>query len=264
MRICVLGSGSKGNSTYIEGDNTKILIDAGLSKLELEKRLSAIGVNPSEINSILITHEHSDHIAGIANFSKKYGCKIYAHKDIWPVLSNKFEKIPFENQIEFSGIDFNINELNISTMDLDHDSIHCVGFSVEHNKTKFSIATDLGHTTPQIIKTLSNSDLVVLEANHDIEKLNANPHYPNSLKRRILSDHGHLNNQSTADAIIQLLGKKTRGIILGHLSEENNTPELAIDTIKNTFIKNGAIVEREIRIDIAKQTRPSTIYKIKE
>lgn len=263
MRVCVLGSGSKGNSTYIEGENTKILIDGGLSKLELEKRLMQIDVNPSEINSILITHEHSDHISGISNFSKKYGCKVYAHSDAWTVLSDKLVGVEFKNQYEFNGSDFSINELNISTFDLDHDAIHCVGFSVLCNKTKFSIATDLGHTTPEIIHNLSSSDLVVLEANHDIQKLKTNTKYPYSLKQRILSNHGHLSNQASADTLIQMLGNKTRAVIFGHLSEENNTPDLVVDTVKQTFINNGALPEREIKIDIAKQHKPSTIYKIK-
>ncbi len=264
MRICVLGSGSKGNCTYVEGENTRILIDAGLSKLEIEKRLSLINVNPSEIDSILITHEHSDHIAGVGNFCRKYGCKIYAHQYIWPLLEQKINGINLKQQVEFNNKDFSINEFNISNFDLDHDSIHCVGFSISNGKTTISSATDLGHITDDIIKKLYQSDLVILESNHDVEKLMKNPNYPYQLKQRILSNHGHLSNDATANAIIKMLGKKVRGIILAHLSEDNNTPQLAYQTVQNVLKTNKANSNQNLVIDIAQQRQVGRIYKIKE
>lgn len=264
MRICVLASGSKGNCIYIEGNQTKILIDAGISKLEIEKRLSLINVNPSEINSILITHEHSDHIAGVGNFARKYGCNVFAHKDIWPLLETKIGDLKTSQQIEFSNLPFHLNELNINAFDVDHDALHCVGFSVECNNKKFSTATDLGHTTPEIIKHLYTSDAILLEANHDIEMLKNNPHYPYSLKQRILSNHGHLSNEATAKAIIEMLGKNVRGIMLGHLSEENNSPQKAIQTIQDIFKQNDVKSNQNLVIDIATQKQVSRIFKIKE
>lgn len=264
MRICVLASGSKGNCIYVEGDQTKILIDAGISKTEIEKRLSLININPSEIDSILITHEHSDHIAGVGNFARKYGCKIFAHKDIWPILEPKIGDLKSNQEIEFSNSPFLLNELNINAFDVDHDALHCVGFSVGCNNKKFSTATDLGHTTPEIIKHLYTSDAILLEANHDIEMLKNNPRYPYTLKQRILSNHGHLSNEATAKAIIEMLGKNVRGIMLGHLSEDNNSPQKATETIQRIFNQNNITEKQNIVIDVATQHRVSRIFKIKE
>jgi len=264
MRICVLGSGSKGNSTYIETENSKILIDAGLSKCDLERRLSLLNINPYDIDAILVTHEHSDHIKGVGQFARKYKNKIYAHNQIWNILEDKLGDLSCSQQIEFNGNDFYIKDMVIQSFDVDHDSQHCVGFSVIENNKKFSIATDLGHITPEITQRLSDSEFIVLESNHDIEKLKNNPHYPPYLKNRVLSKYGHLSNDETAKTITQLLGNNTRGIILAHLSEENNTPELAIQTVRNELIKNQVTSKDEMYIDVAHQDHIGHIYKIKD
>lgn len=264
MRICVLASGSKGNSTYIETEKSKILIDAGITKSDLERRLSLINVNPSDIDAILITHEHSDHIKGVGQFAKKFGCKIYAHNLSWDALSTKIGDIPLAQQVEFNGKDFNIRDMTIHTFDLDHDSNHCVGFSVIEGNKKFTTATDLGHTTPEIVKNLATSDFVVLESNHDIQTLKNNPNYPQILKTRILSRHGHLSNEETAQTIVKLLGNTTRGVVLAHLSEQNNSPDMAIRTIRKTLFENKVTPQDEIYIDVAKQDYVGHIYKLKE
>ncbi len=265
MRICVLASGSKGNSTFIETTRgTKILIDAGLSKSELEQRLSKIEVMPTDIDAILVTHEHSDHTKGILQFSKKYGTKIYVHQKNWNTILNKVGEIPLSSQVEFGDKMFAINDLAIQSFQLDHDSNHCVGFSIYENNKKFCTATDLGHTTPTILNELKTSDFVLLESNHDVIKLKNNQNYPAKLKNRIMSQHGHLSNEQTAEAIFELLGNTPRGVILAHLSEQNNSPEIAIQTIKQTLISRGANVEKEIRIDVASQEHLSNIYRIKD
>ncbi len=263
MRICVLASGSKGNCTFIESDNTKILIDAGLSKRELESRLSLIGVNPAEIDSILVTHEHSDHINGVGNFARKYGTKVYAHKNTWDILSRKIGPLDSCQEIEFDGRVFYLENLAVETFDVDHDASHCVGFSIIENSKQFTIATDLGHTTEDILTRFSSSDLVILESNHDVQTLQSNPNYPYQLKQRIMSMHGHLSNEVAADAILSMLNGKTRGVILGHLSEQNNTPDLALNAIKKALQKNGAAPNEQFRVDVATQNRVSNIYKIK-
>lgn len=263
MRICVLGSGSKGNATFVETENTKILIDAGLSNKELEARLSLINVNPNDINAILVTHEHSDHIKGIGQFAKKHNVKIFANRKSWDFIANKFEFLKPEQQIEFSGKDFCINDLNIQTFDVDHDSISCVGFSVIEGNKMFSIATDLGHVTPEIVNRLKNSDFVVLESNHDVEMLKQNPNYTPALKQRILSNFGHISNDTCASTILKMLGCKTRGVVLGHLSEHNNTPEKALGAINLKLYQNRIAKEEMFFVDVASQTRPTNIFKIK-
>ncbi len=263
MRICVLASGSKGNSTYIETEHSKILIDAGLSKRELECRLSLLNVNPFDIDAILVTHEHSDHIQGVGAFSRKYKNKIYAHKKNWSILSERIGNISLSQQIEFNGTDFHIKDMCIQSFDVDHDSQHCVGFSVIEKTKKFTFATDLGHITPEIISRLATSDFVALEANHDIQTLKNNPQYPLRLKNRILSKYGHLSNDVTAQTILNLLGKTPRGVILAHLSEQNNNPDLALQTVRKTLLDNKANPEKELHIDVAQQNTVGNIYRIK-
>ncbi len=265
MRICVLGSGSKGNCTFVETEHSKILIDAGLSNKEIEARLELIKVNPNDIDAILLTHEHSDHIKGVGQFVKKHGAKVFANKKSWNFVLSKFEDLPFEKQFEFcGGQDFLLNDVAIQTFDVDHDSLSCVGFSVIEGNKMFTIATDLGHVTPNIVKRLGQSDFAVLESNHDVEMLKHNPNYPLTLKQRILSDHGHISNSTCADTILQMLGLKTRGILLGHLSEHNNTPELALNTLKNKLENNNIKRDEVFYVDVASQEKPSNIYRIKD
>lgn len=265
MRICVLASGSKGNSTYVETNGAKILIDAGLSKKELEYRLSLIGVSPSSIDAILITHEHSDHIKGLSQFVKTYNTKVFAHRDSWCMIEEKSPGLLMSNQIEFSGKDFNINDMAVQTFDLDHDSSHCVGFSIIEGNKKFSTATDLGHMTDDIKKILQTSDFLTLESNHDIQTLKNNPNYSYSLKQRILSNHGHISNEECSKTILSLLGFCPRGIILGHLSEQNNTKELAINTLNKTLVNAGVTKDDfNMKVYVAEQHMPSKIFKIKD
>lgn len=263
MRICVLASGSKGNCTFIEGENTRILIDAGLTKSDIENRLKIIGIEPKSIDSILITHEHNDHIKGVGAFARAYNCKVFAHPDTWNVMQEKIGNLSPSKRIGIYGNDFFINELTISSFDLSHDSAHCLGFSVYENNKKFSIATDLGFIDDNIIKHLADSSLVVLEANHDINRLMLNPHYPMQLKKRILSKRGHLNNKDSAEAVLKMLGYGIRGLIAGHLSEENNTPELVLNTLHETVAKQGGDLAKELYVDIAKQQHVGNIYRIK-
>ena len=263
MRICVLASGSKGNCTYVEGEYTKILIDAGLTKTEIESRLSLIGVDPNSIDSILVTHEHSDHIKGLGSFARAHDTKIFAHPDTWDAMEGKLGILPTSQQIGIFNNDFYINELAITSFDLSHDSKHCLGYSITHGTKKFSSATDLGFITDSIIKQLADSHLVVLEANHDINRLMQNPRYPIALKNRILSKYGHLNNQDSANAVLKMLGYGIRGLIPAHLSEDNNTPALVLETLSKIVANAGGSLAKELHVDIAKQHQIGNIYRLK-
>ncbi len=264
MRVCVLGSGSKGNCTYIECGQTGILVDAGLSCAQIEKRLKAINVNPFSIAAILITHEHTDHINGASAFAQKFGTKIYTHKDTWQAMSSKFQNNNPTQLLDIYGNTFSVNDVDIKTFDVSHDAAHCLGFSVMHKNNKASVATDLGYVTDEILKNLSTSDVLVFEANHDISKLLNNSNYPLHLKNRILSNKGHLNNDASADAIVQMLGYNVRGVILAHLSQQNNSPEIAYNTVADKLNKAGAKVNKDIVIDLSHQEKIGNIFKIKE
>lgn len=262
MKIVTLGSGSKGNCTVVATDNTALLIDAGLPIHEIETKLVSLGISPTNIDAILVTHEHSDHIKSIDRFSKKYGTRVYAHNSEWPALNTKFKYIEPQNKIAFDDNDFFVGDMTVSNFKLSHDSYYCVGYSIYHQGAKFSIATDLGVCTPQIIEKLKGSNIVLLEANHDEILLANNSRYPVTLKRRILSSKGHLSNKASADVISQLVGG-TNQIILGHLSEENNSPVHAYNQIKAFLAQKGIIEGKNIFIDVATQHRIGNIFEIK-
>ena len=263
MKVVNLGSGSKGNCTLVCGEKTNILIDCGLPILEIESSLALLEINPQNIEAILVTHEHIDHTRSIEPFCKKYHTKVYAHKNEWFVLRQKLKNLPFQLQYSFDDQDFYVGELTISSFQLSHDSHMCVGYSVYSQNAKFSIATDLGYCPENIIQALKDSDLVLLEANHDEKLLLNNPKYPVILKNRILSKKGHLSNTACAEVIARLVGG-TNQVLLGHLSEENNSPTLAYNTVKTYLAKQGIIEGKNIFVDVAFQHRMSTVFEIKK
>lgn len=260
MRVINLASGSEGNLTYIESESAKVLIDAGLSCREIEARLSLLNVTGSQIDAILITHEHSDHIKGINIFASKFNTKIYAHADGWEILSEKLNRINDLQKHSFTS-SFEIKDLSITGFKIPHDSVCCVGYSIESENKKVSLVTDLGSTHPEIIKNIIGSQLVYLEANHDETLLKNNIKYCASLKRRILSKNGHLSNTASAEIICLLAQNGTRQVVLSHLSKENNDPFLAYSTVKEYLASKGLIEGENIKVDVATHM-PGKIYKI--
>lgn len=263
MKIVNLGSGSKGNCTYVQGGKTKILIDCGLSLAEIENRLAQIGENPKNINAILVTHEHSDHIRSLEKFAKKFGTKIFARKDEWGAINAKSKNIPLQLENAFDKDDFYVDDLTVASFELSHDANLCLGYSIFCDGAKFSIATDLGYCPQNIVENLKGSNVVLLEANHDENLLLNNPHYPVILKKRILSNKGHLSNIASSKVIASLVGS-TSQIVLGHLSQENNNPALAYKTIKTELAKMGIVEGKNIFVDVAFQDRISNIFEIKK
>lgn len=261
MKIVNLGSGSKGNCTLVASESSTILIDAGLTLAEIEAKLDALGVSPNYINGILVTHEHSDHIKSVGKFSKKYNVPVYAHKNEWFVLDSKLKDIPQHLKYAFDDRDFFVANFTVSAFEVSHDANMCVGYSIYSNGAKFSIATDLGICPDKIVEKLKGSQLVLLEANHDENLLANNSKYPLILKKRILSNKGHLSNKQSAQVILKLVGG-TNQVLLGHLSEENNSPTLAYNTIKSILAENGIIEGKHIFIDVASQHTMSNIFEI--
>ena len=262
MKIINLGSGSKGNCTLVISDATNILIDAGLPIIEIETKLNTLGILPQTINGILITHEHVDHIRSVGKLSKKYGIPVYAHIDECQCLISKDRNILPQYLKQYDNNDFYIGDMTISSFKLSHDANMCVGYSMYSNGAKFSIATDLGICPKNVIEKLKGSNVVLLEANHDENLLLNNPKYPVVLKKRILSNKGHLSNNASAEVISQLVGGTTQ-VILGHLSEENNSPSLAYNTIKSFLAQKGIIEGKNIFVDVAYQHQISNIFEIK-
>ena len=259
MKVCNLSSGSDGNATYVESSTTKVLVDCGLSCKEIEKRLALLGVLGEDIDAILVTHEHSDHIKGIDVFAGKFGTKVYVHKDgLYPLM----KKLKKNHNVEvFDDAAFFVGNLKVLPIEVPHDVERCTGYVIYEDKKKISIFTDLGHTTKEILQNLYNSNLVFLEANHDPDILSQNPRYPIYLKKRILGNNGHLSNLACANAIIDLATNGCKQFVLAHLSTENNSPDLAYDFITDILASNGIVEGTHIRIDIA-STIPKNVFWI--
>lgn len=264
MKAVSLASGSKGNCYLISTDKTKILIDLGLCEKELTEKLNLLKINPSDIDAIFITHEHDDHIKGLQTFLKKYNPKIYIHNDC-ACFANQKLKNGLKNVTTFSDNEnITFNDLLIENFKQSHDSKHCNGFSISNNDAKVSISTDLGKVDTNIINHLDFSNLVFLEANHDVDLLLDNQNYPVFLKKRILGDKGHLSNKTSGEVIEQLSYNKVKQVVLSHLSEENNSPSLAYNYIKNELNEKHIVEGQDIFIDVASQYRIGTVFNIQK
>lgn len=228
MKTCVLSSGSGGNSTYVEAGNTKILIDLGTSSLYVEKKLKEINVNPEEIDAILITHEHVDHIKGIKVFIKKYKTKLLLSEI---TLKTIYNEIKPENY-EIIDKETNFNDLKITMFKLSHDAEDINGYIIENKEDSLVYTTDTGYINQKNHKLLQNKTIYIFESNHDVEML-MNSKYPFHIKQRILGDYGHLSNKDSAYYLSKFIGDKTKYVVLAHLSHENNTKELAQTTLEN-------------------------------
>lgn len=230
MKICVLASGSKGNSTYIETANHKILIDIGKNRKYIENKLAEIEIPPEEIDYILISHLHDDHISALTTFIKKYQPTI--------CLSQKmFFELPSINDYENILIyddEIILNNLKIKAIKSSHDSIDSRNFVVEENNKSVVYVTDTGYVNSKYFNILKDKNVYLFESNHDIEMLSHGP-YPKWLKARVLGDEGHLSNKASSFYLSKLVGPNTKKIILMHLSEVNNSEEKSLETINATF-----------------------------
>ena len=228
MKFATIVSGSSGNCIYIEGGATRILVDAGLTLKTLKAACNGFGCTPADLSAVLITHEHNDHISGAERICRRFGIPLWASHDTW-------EKLPFASLISEADrhmfeYGMKIGELKLDFFRLSHDSVQPVGIIVEHEGSRLAIATDTGCVTPSMQRALTDCDGYVLEANHDLDMLKHGP-YSYTLKRRVMSDRGHLSNAQAALALSELAGPHTRHVILAHLSETNNTPELAMQQV---------------------------------
>ena len=243
MRVKVLSSGSKGNTTYIECDNTKILIDIGNSCKYVVNKLKEFGINGNDIDAVLITHTHSDHIKGLKVFVNKFNPLIYVTKEMLSDLGY------IDNYKVISDTSFKIKDIQIDVIKTSHDAPGSVGYIITGNDKSIVYITDTGYINNKYFDMLKNKEVYIMESNHDIEMLNNGP-YPFRLRQRILSDKGHLSNYDSSRYISSFIGNKTRCVVLAHLSEENNTEDLAYNTLMERLNDNNQSVDKII---IAKQ-----------
>ncbi len=253
MQVCVLSSGSKGNCTYIKTNNYNILIDIGNSCAYVEKSLRQIGVEPKNIDIVLITHAHIDHIAGLKVFCKKYSPKVYLTKKI--LIETKLNL----NNVYEIGDFIKIDDLVIYSIKTSHDTEDSNGYIVEDKFSSCVYITDTGYINERYFKKLYNKNIYIFESNHDVEKLMNNQKYPYHTKIRILSDRGHLSNADSAYYLSKFIGPNTKNIVLAHLSEENNNDTLAISTLQDVLNKKNI---KFSNIDVAHQNSLTRVYNI--
>lgn len=262
LNFCSLYSGSSGNSLFVETENTKILVDAGMSCKKIEEALQIIEVNPYSIDAILVTHEHSDHIKGISTISKKFDIPVFATQETFSAMPAQTDKLS-ENNIHFfkPSEKFCINDLEILPFSIPHDAANPCGFNIiKDSNHQLSVATDIGHMTNSILKCLEGSKFILLESNYDTEVLKCCS-YPFRLKSRIASNMGHLSN-TMAGKTISYLSKNSnlQAAMLGHLSKESNFPELAYQTVVDELILDNKDIS--INLSVANRDCPSKLIKL--
>lgn len=241
LQFSPLFSGSSGNSVYVSGGGTQLLIDAGVSCARICAELKAIGANPLDIGAILITHEHIDHIRGAGTFARKYGAALYATEGTWRAMEDKLGDIPADcRRVIDSEQDFFLGELNVQPFSTPHDAAESVGYVISTaGGARFALATDIGCVRAGWLEAVRGCAAVLLESNYDPGMLQAG-RYPYALKRRIMSRTGHLSNDDAAEAALALIAGGTKTLVLGHLSKENNFPELALRCCMTALERDGA------------------------
>ena len=251
MKICVLSSGSKGNSSLIITDKTKVLIDDGMQLPYIEDSLKELNITVNDLDGILITHEHDDHIKGLRKLISKYDPLLYVDTKLYEVLNKSLKDFRYELYDD----NLLIGDLKINVMKMSHDSVICNGFIIKENKKELVYITDTGYINRKYIELTSNKDMYVIESNHDEEMLENGP-YPYFLKQRVISDRGHLSNMQTSKYLKKVIGDKTKKIIFIHLSETNNTPEKVVETFnKYNEFNNDKII-------ISKQNEPTEVIEV--
>ncbi len=252
MKVCVLSSGSKGNTTYIETNQAKILIDAGNSSKYILEKLTSLNVNPSDLDAILITHIHVDHVKGLPVLLKRINPCVYMTEKMYPYLDY------IENYHLIDTETFDIKDIHVEVIHTSHDTEDSLGYIINNEDKSLVYITDTGYINRKYFDLLSNRNLYIMESNHDVEMLN-NGKYPFELRQRILSDKGHLSNYDSAKYLAKFIGDKTKYILLAHLSEENNTEELAYKTLTNRLNKENEQVDNII---IATQNKETELIKL--
>ncbi|BCJ87530.1 MBL fold metallo-hydrolase [Effusibacillus dendaii] len=271
LRFSVLASGSSGNAVYVETDKTRILIDAGVTCKQIEAAMNEVAVSLDKLDAVLVTHEHSDHIKGVGVVARKVmserrkksdSCPeipIYATEGSWHDLHGlmKDYDVAFRKIVQV-GEPLEFEDLLVVPFPLSHDAREPVGYIMYHGSSKLTLATDLGYMSSRVKEMIADSDAYILESNHDVNMLRVGP-YPWYLKKRILSDKGHLSNEAAGEALIDIMSEQTKDVWLAHLSQENNFPDLAEVTVQEILDKNS----KAVRLHRTHPDKPTPLYEVK-
>jgi phosphoribosyl 1,2-cyclic phosphodiesterase len=252
MQVHVLASGSTGNAIFLDFKHTKILVDAGISTRRIKNSLAELGVNIEELDGVVITHEHRDHVSGLATMTKKYNLPIYASMNTWQDMYCR-ALIPDACCKVLPKV-LEIGQVQVEPFSISHDAADPVGFSFYDGSTKCSVVTDLGFVTAEVKEAIARSDILVLESNHDVEMLEKGP-YPWHLKRRIMGNRGHLSNVDAGWTLARLERKPSMQVFLAHMSQHNNEPALAMDTVSSILVGHGCQLDSEIKLHLTYPNR---------
>lgn len=251
MKVAVLASGSSGNAIWVSAGSTAVLIDAGVSGKRVSTSVQELGLDAAELSAVLVTHEHSDHVSGLGPVTRKFGIPACATAGTHAAIDRRLGKCPGRNVVE-PGTDFEIGELLVSPFAVSHDCAEPVGYALTDGRTRVVVATDLGVVSHPVRHRIGEADCVVLEFNHD-ERMLLDGEYPWFLKKRIMSNEGHLSNEAAARELVSLAEGPMSTLILAHMSRENNTPDLALETAREALARAG---RADVEVLVARQDRP--------
>jgi phosphoribosyl 1,2-cyclic phosphodiesterase len=251
IKLSVLASGSKGNSLYVATDKVRLLVDAGLSAREIERRLEMIGVDPRSLDAIVVTHEHIDHVRSVGTLSRRYHLPVYLNRGTQAQLPENIGLLSEKVELK-TGRDFAIADLTIRPFSISHDAADPVGFTLVNEKVKIGLCTDLGAATKLVLRHLEACTVLILEANHDEEMLHNGP-YPWPVKQRIKSRVGHLSNEQSAGVLAHVFNENLKGVILAHMSETNNSSDIVLKTFMDML---DHPIRDHVKITLASQHHP--------
>lgn len=263
LTLTTLASGSSGNCTLLSDGATHVLVDAGISCRRICAGLRDLGIEPAALSGILITHEHTDHIAGLATLTKRCPIPVYASPGTGRQLCYRIAAMEDQLHTCRPGASFSVGALEVETFPLSHDAAEPMGFAVSSGGQKAAVVTDLGIVTPQVEAAIAGADLLLVEANHDADWLECGP-YPYSLKQRILGDRGHLSNEAGALLARRAAEQGARTILLAHLSRENNTPQRARSAAESCLLSGGISPGRDVLLDVPPRSEPGRTYSVGE
>jgi phosphoribosyl 1,2-cyclic phosphodiesterase len=252
VKLTILGSGSAGNASYVETDETRVLVDCGFSPRQIRQRLATIGRAPENLTAILITHEHSDHIAGLVGIAEKLRIPVYCNRATKDEIVRTLE-VQLDFRLFTAGGSFDVGDIAVETFSIPHDAQDPVGYLLRTSDGNLGFATDLGHVTKLVLERIRPANVLLLEANHDVKMLQECVHRPWSLKQRILSRHGHLSNEAAADCTAEIMSGELRHLYLGHLSSDCNKPELAFGVVQKRLQRIGAT---HVQLGLTTQAAP--------